>query len=201
MNEKKENNNLINIEESKNQKIISQNGINKKIFNKNSIRKQKRLFQMQKRLALFNEDEFSELESNKVDDPNDIINNLKSFQKFIENNQNILKENKNSISLNYSSSQNDDLNEEINNPNINSEKKNALIIKENIIEEKAELKNEENEELNKNIDNININNKEEELSIKKKNTNPNTNDEDKSSSEVLLYNEFEQNKKKDYKSK
>ena len=192
MNEKKENNNLINIEESKNQKIISQNGNNKKIFNKNSIRKQKRLFQMQKRLALFNEDEFSELESNKVDDPNDIINNLKSFQKFIENNQNILKDNKNSISLNYSSSHNDDLNEE----KTHLEKENALIIKENIIGEKAELKNEENEELNKNLDNVNINNKEEELSIKKKNTNPNTNDEDKSSSEILLYNEFEQNKKK-----
>ena len=30
MNEKKENNNLIDIEESKDQKIISQNGINKK---------------------------------------------------------------------------------------------------------------------------------------------------------------------------
>ena len=57
MNEKKENNNLVNIEEIKNQKIIYSNLINKKLFNKNSIRKQKRLFQMQKRLALLNEEE------------------------------------------------------------------------------------------------------------------------------------------------
>ena len=189
MNEKKENNNLINIEESKNQKIISQNGNNKKIFNKNSIRKQKRLFQMQKRLALLNEDEFSEIETNRGDD-HDIINNLKSFQKFMENNQNILKDNKNSVSLNYSSSHNDDL-EEIKMSNTLLEKENALITKENIIEEKTELKSEkENKELKNNLDNININNKEEELSIKKKNTNPTSNDEDKSSSEILLYNEF-----------
>ena len=68
----------------------------------------------------------------------------------MENNQNILKDNKNSISLNYSSSHNDDLDEEIKMSNIHLEKENALITKENIIEEKAELKSEEeNEELKK----------------------------------------------------
>ena len=87
MNEKKEyNNNDINFDEAKKQKIINTNIINKKIFNKNSVRKQKRLFQMQKRLALLNEEELSEIESDadKINNEENITitisDNLKAFQ-------------------------------------------------------------------------------------------------------------------------
>ena len=75
MNEKKENNNLEFVDETKNPKII-----NKNLLNKNSIRKQKRLFQMQKRLALLNEEELSEIDSDYIKkniEENEIINNLK----------------------------------------------------------------------------------------------------------------------------
>ena len=48
MNEKKENNNALNIEETKNQKCINPNLINKKLFNKNSILEQKDYFKCKK---------------------------------------------------------------------------------------------------------------------------------------------------------
>ena len=75
-------NNATNIEEIKNKKIINPNTINKKIINNNPMRKQKRLFQMQKRLVLLNEEEISELETEKK---NEKYNNLKSFQKYTKN--------------------------------------------------------------------------------------------------------------------
>ena len=189
MNEKKENNNLNSIKESKNQKLINTNDINKKVLNKNSIRKQKRLFQMQKRIALLNEEELSEL--NNVQ--NEIINNLKkSFQKFTENKQNKFTKNRNSISLNFDNNEN--INDDnINNQNNNFEKEKEFInVDNNIIEKNIEIKNKDKEikKLEKLV------NKEEELSLKKRNTNPTTNDEDKSSSEAILYNEFGQNQKK-----
>jgi hypothetical protein len=200
MNEKKENNNIINIEEIKKQKIIYSNLINKKLFNKNSIRKQKRLFQMQKRLALLNEEELSEIESDKNNKQSEKINNLKFFEKYNQkkDEEKISKQEKMSQSFNYICNNKGNLNQEINGKNNNLEKENRFINLENIIEKNNDLKNEENNEVNKDIDNLNNKdeNKEEELSIKKKNTNPNTNDEDKSCSEVILYNEFEQNRKK-----
>ena len=196
MNEKKENNNLVNVEEIKNQKIIYSNLINKKLFNKNSIRKQKRLFQMQKRLALLNEEELSEIDSDKNNEQNEINNNLKSFQKHNrnKNEENGLKQDKNNQSFNYICNNKDKLEKE----NRLKIKESTNINKENIKEENSELKNEENNEEKKEIDNIKNKdeNKEEELSIKKKNTNPNTNDEDKSCSDVNIFNELEQNKKK-----
>ena len=111
MNEKHESNNATNIEEIKNKKIINPNIINKRIFNKNSIRKQKRLFQMQKRLALLNEEDISKLESEKKSEK---YNNIKSFQKYIKNKEN-KKQNTNSLSFNYSSNHKDNINKEMNN--------------------------------------------------------------------------------------
>ena len=190
MNDKKENNNETNIEEAKKKKFLN---TNKKLFNKNSIRKQKRLFQMQKRLALLNEEELSDLEYDKN---NEKSNNLKSLQKIIQNK----KQNRNSLSFNCSLNHKDNINKEIdiqNNENENRKKK-TFINLENIFENKKEnkeLKNEENKK-NENKKENNINkeeNKEEEFSLKKKNTNSNTNDE---GSEVILYSEFEQNRKK-----
>ena len=190
MNDKKENNNETNIEEAKKKKFLN---TNKKLFNKNSIRKQKRLFQMQKRLALLNEEELSDLEYDKN---NEKSNNLKSLQKIIENK----KQNRNSLSFNCSLNHKDNINKEIdiqNNENENRKKK-TFINLENIFENKKEdkeLRNEENKK-NENKKENNINkeeNKEEEFSLKKKNTNSNTNDE---GSEVILYSEFEQNRKK-----
>ena len=197
MNEKKENNNAINIEETKNQKYINPNLINKKLFNKNSIRKQKRIFQMQKRLALLNEEELSEIDLDINNEKNEIVNNLNAFQQFKQNKKQInkIKQNKNSLSFNCTSNNKDSLNKDI---IIKKEKDITFINLENIIEENNELKNEENKKSKNETESRNNKdeNKEEELSIKKKNTNSNTNDEDKSSSEVILYNEFEQNKKK-----
>ena len=190
MNDKKENNNETNIEEAKKKKFLN---TNKKLFNKNSIRKQKRLFQMQKRLALLNEEELSDLEYDKN---NEKSNNLKSLQKIIQNK----KQNRNSLSFNCSLNHKDNINKEIDihkNENENRKKK-TFINLENIFENKKEnkeLKNEENKK-NENKKENNINkeeNKEEEFSLKKKNTNSNTNDE---GSEVILYSEFEQNRKK-----
>ena len=198
MNEKKENsNNSINIEETKNQKCINPNLINKKLFNKNSIRKQKRLFQMQKRLALLNEEELSEIELDINNEKNEIVNNLNSFQQFKQNKKQInkIKQNKNSLSFNCTSNHKESLSKD----NILKKEKDITFINlENIIEENNELKNEENKKLKNEVESRNNkdDNKEEELSIKKKNTNSNTNDEDKSSSEVILYNEFDQNRKK-----
>ena len=155
---------------------------------------------MQKRLALLNEEELSEIESDKNNKQSEKINNLKFFEKYNQkkDEEKISKQEKMSQSFNYICNNKGNLNQEINGKNNNLEKENRFINLENIIEKNNDLKNEENNEVNKDIDNLNNKdeNKEEELSIKKKNTNPNTNDEDKSCSEVILYNEFEQNRKK-----
>ena len=195
MNEKQEsNNNVTNIEEIKNKKIINPNIINKKIYNKNSMRKQKRLFQMQKRLVLLNEEEeISELETEKKSEK---YNNLKSFQKYAKNknNQN-KKQNINSLSFNYSSNHKGNINKEMDKSEKENIKENNCINLEIIIDEKKELNNEKNKKLKNKVENMNNKdeNKDEEISLKKKNTNSNTNDE---GSEVVLYSEFEQNKKK-----
>ena len=197
MNEKKENNNSINLEETKNQKYINPNLVNKKLFNKNSIRKQKRLFQIQKRLALLNEEELSEIELDINNEKNEIVNNLNSFQKYKQNkNQmNRIKQNKNSLSFNFTLNHKDSLSK---NNIIKKEKDITFINLENIIEKNNELKNEEYKILKNEVESRNNkdDNKEEELSIKKKNTNSNTNDEDKSNSEANLFNEFDKNRKK-----
>ena len=196
MNEKKENNNALNIEETKNQKCINPNLINKKLFNKNSILEQKRLFQMQKRLTLLNEEELSEIELNINNEKNEIVN-LNSFQQFQQNRKQInrIKQNKNSLSFNCISNHKDLLSKD----NIIKKEKDITFINlGNINEENNEIKNEQNKKLKNEVESRNNKdvNKEEELSIKKKNTNSNTNDEDKSSSEVILFNEFEQIRKK-----
>ena len=197
MNDKKDHYNIICLDEIKNEKINNTNIINKKLFNKNSIRKQKRLFQMQKRLALLNEEELYEIESDnnrKHNQEYDLINNLKSFQKIsaIKKNQNKMKLNRNSLSFNCSSNLKDNINKDV---NINLIKQKTNIDKENeILEHSSHKKNkiiEEKKEKDKESQN-----KEEELSIKKKNTNSNTNDDDKSISDVIFSNEVEQNIKK-----
>ena len=200
MNEKKDYyNNDVNIDEVKKQKIIHTNIINKKLFNKNSIRKQKRLFQMQKRLALLNEEELSEIESDidKINNEENekINNNINSFQnlcKVDKNEKNKVKPNKSNLLFNC-----DPMEEvKIINQNYSTGMKNenVHINSGNLIENNNGVINERYKEISKEIDNID--NKEEELSIKKKNTNSNTNDEDKSNSEIYFCNELEQNKMK-----
>ena len=78
----------------------------KQLFNKNSIRKQKRLCQMQKRLALFNEEDISELEIEDKERQNDHSNpinnngNLKNKNLFQKKNLNINDVFNNSLKIN-----------------------------------------------------------------------------------------------------
>ena len=195
MNDKKDHYNIICLDEIKNEKINNTNINNKKLFNKNSIRKQKRLFQMQKRLALLNEEELYEIESDnnrKHNHEYDLINNLKSFQKItaIKKNQNKMKLNRNSLSFNCSSNLKDNINKDVNS---NLIKQKANIDKDN---EKLDHSSHKKRKIIEDKKEKESQNKEEELSIKKKNTNSNTNDEDKSISEVIFSSEVEQNIKK-----
>ena len=57
MNEKPKNNNVVKKNEIIKKQILNSKNVNKKEINKDSIRNQKRLFQMQKRLALFHEED------------------------------------------------------------------------------------------------------------------------------------------------
>ena len=83
MNEKPKNNNVIKKNEIIKKQILNSKNVNKKEINKDSIRKQKRLFQMQKRLALFHEDEIQDLETeNNIsikEDTSEIKNFTKNF--------------------------------------------------------------------------------------------------------------------------
>ena len=185
MNEKPKNNNIEKRNEIIKKKTFNSNNVNKKINNKDSIRKQKRIFQMQKRHALFNEEDFPELESDnniniKLKEEQNELNNF-NFSKKLEH---IDTAKKNNLSFNYNNSLKDNLSiEQIQHKKtyvIQNSKKNL----ENIIPEKIESE----------IEQQNL--KEEEISLKKKNTNSNTNDEDKTSTEALFPNEYEVNRKK-----
>ena len=190
MNEKPKNNYIEKKNEIIKKKTLNSNIVNKKINNKDSIRKQKRIFQMQKRHALFNEEDFQELESeNNIniklkEEPNEL--NSFNLSKKLEHINTTKKDNytKNNLSFNCNNSLKDNLNiDQIQHKKtyvIQNSKNNS----ENIIPEKIEPEMEQQ------------NLKEEEISLKKKNTNSNTNDEDKTSTEALFPNESEINRKK-----
>ena len=111
MNEKPKNNNIEKRNEIIKKKTFNSNNVNKKINNKDSIRKQKRIFQMQKRHALFNEEDFPELESDnniniKLKEEQNELNNF-NFSKKLEH---IDTAKKNNLSFNYTNSLKDNLN-------------------------------------------------------------------------------------------
>lgn len=183
MNVKKPKNNYRNQNESKdNQNIQSEE--DNKFLNKNLIRKRKRLFQMQKRLANINGDDHQQNET----DCNQLVSdrkNEKSFQKYSErfkNNQ--TKENLSNFSFNYSHVLKNDI---INDNNIGNKSKTNFFIKE------KSGKKVQDEEIELKLENLV---KEEDSSYKKKNTFSNTNDEDRSTTEIIFSNELEQFLKK-----
>ena len=187
MNEKSKNNNVEKKDEIIRKKNLNSNNVNKKANNKDSIRMQKRLFQMQKRHALFNEEDSQELESenniilNEESNKLNSLNNPKKLGHIHTTNRRYCKIN---LSFNYKNSIKDNLNiEQIQHKksHVNQKSKNNL---DNMIPEKIEQEFEQQ------------NLKEEEISLKKKNTNSNTNDEDKASTEALFPNEIEINRKK-----
>ena len=188
MNENPKGNNIVNKENNIKKKSLNSNDVNKKIIDKDSKRKQKRLFQMQKRLALFNEEDLSELESEnnlKINEDSIEKNNIcynKDFSQIPPKRKS--NNDKTNLSFNYYNSHKNNLNiEKIHHKRI-LEKQN---LKKNL-EKKFQDKIEQETE----IQNI----KEEEISFKKKNTNSNTNDEDKTSTEALFPNELDINIKK-----
>ena len=192
MNERPKTHNVTSNNETMKKKSINANNANKKIDDKNSKRKQKRLFQMQKRLALFNEEDLPELvsENNINNISNDLNNNIYNSKIPSQISKNKLNSEKNNLSYNFYNSFKDNLNiEKIQHKKIIESQKNNL--KKNLIEKKIP---EPLPESNSEIQNINI--KEDEPSLKKKNTNSNTNDEDKSSTEALFPNEIELIQKK-----
>ena len=187
MNEKPKNYNVTDNDETIKKKSINSNNVNKKIVDKNSKRKQKRLFQMQKRLAIFNEEDLPELVSeNSINNISNNINNLNPAKKFEQiQSKNKLATDKNNLSYNYYNTFKDNLNiEKIRHKKILENQKN---LKKNL-----ESRIPEQKESSLEIQNI----KEDEPSLKKKNTNSNTNDEDKSSTEALFPNEIDFNQKK-----
>ena len=187
MKSKPKNNSKEKNEENILKKKLNTNNVNKNKVNKETIRKQKRLFQMQKRLALFNEEDPPELESEnniitKVE--TNTLNNIE-FHKNLGQNHKEIKTNYNRTNLSFN---NNLLNEKLNIDKIHHkkshEKKNSKNNLEQII----------NQNLEQELEQQNL--KEEEISLKKKNTYSNTNDEDKTSTEALFPNENELNRKK-----
>ena len=180
MNESQKYNNIADIKDINREKNINSKKINNKNNNKDVIRKQKRLFQMQKRLALLNEEDLPQLDLDgniKIKEEPKISNILDSFQKLGEiqamknkTNYNI-NNNKSNLSFNDNSYNNNNLN----------------------IEQIHHQKSIENQNLKNNNSEMK---QEEEISLKKKNTNSNSNDEDKSSTEAVLPNEIDINRKK-----
>ena len=92
MHEIKKNVNALSIDTSQNLTSTVSNSSQKQLFNKNSIRKQKRLCQMQKRLALFNEEDISELEIDDKEKQNEPTNYINNFG--ISKNKNLYHKNK-----------------------------------------------------------------------------------------------------------
>ena len=186
MNEKQKSNNVVKKDEKIKKQSLNSNNINKKEINKDSIRKQKRLFQMQKRLALFHEDEIQELEpENNIsikEESSEIKNFTKNFGHIQTKNKN--NYNKNNLSFNNNIYLKDNLNIEQIQHKKSNDFQNSKNYLDNIIPEKIEQE----------LDQQNL--KEEEVSLKKKNTYSNTNDEDKTSTEALFPNEYDNNRKK-----
>ena len=187
MNEKPKNYNITDNDETIKKKSINSNNVNKKVVDKNAKRKQKRLFQMQKRLALFNEEDLPELISennikNISNDKNNLISSKNSSQ--IQSKNKFLTD-KNNLSYNFYNAFKDNLNKE------KIQHKKALEPQKNL-KKNLENKIPEQKESLSEIQNI----KEDEPSLKKKNTYSNTNDEDKSSTEALFPNEVDFNQKK-----
>ena len=79
MHDIKENVNALSSDTSQNKTSTVCNSSQKQLFNKNSIRKQKRLCQIQKRLALFNEEDMSELEVDDKEKQNELANLINNF--------------------------------------------------------------------------------------------------------------------------
>ena len=187
MNDNPKSNNVEKKEEILKKKSLNSNNVNKKVNNKDSIRKQKRLCQMQKRLAFFNEEDFQELESETNIKFNEDSNELNSFN-FRKKLGHIHTTNKKhckiNLSFNCNNSRKDNLNIEQIPYKKSHENQNSKNNLEKIIPEKIEQEFE--------LPNL----KEEEISLKKKNTYSNTNDEDKASTEALFPNESEINRKK-----
>ena len=187
MNEKHKSYNITDNDETIKKKSINSNNVNKKVVDKNTKRKQKRLFQMHKRLALFNEEDLPELtsENNTKYISND-INNFNSSKNCTEiQSKNKFPTEKNNLSYNFNNAFKDNLNIE------KIQHKKALENQKNL-KKNLENKTQEQKESPSEIQNI----KEDEPSLKKKNTYSNTNDEDKSSTEALFPNEIDFNQKK-----
>ena len=186
MNENPKSNNVVTKENNIKKKSLNSNEVNKKIIDKDSKRKQKRLFQMQKRLALFNEEDLPELDSEKNLKINEDSIEINYYNKDFSQIPPKRKRNndKTNLSFNYYNSHKNNLNiEKIHHKRIIENQK----LKKNL-DKKCQDKTDPETE----IPNI----KEEEISLKKKNTNSNTNDEDKTSTEALFPNESELNKRK-----
>ena len=187
MNEKHKSYNITDNDETIKKKSINSNNVNKKVVDKNTKRKQKRLFQMHKRLALFNEEDLPELtsENNTKYISND-INNFNSSKNCTQiQSKNKFPTEKNNLSYNFNNAFKDNLNIE------KIQHKKALENQKNL-KKNLENKTQEQKESPPEIQNI----KEDEPSLKKKNTYSNTNDEDKSSTEALFPNEIDFNQKK-----
>ena len=138
MNERPKTHNVTSNNEAMKKKSINANNANKKIDDKNSKRKQKRLFQMQKRLALFNEEDLPELvsENNINNISNDLNNNIYNSKIPSQISKNKLNSEKNNLSYNFYNSFKDNLNiEKIQHKKIIESQKNNL--KKNLIEKKA----------------------------------------------------------------
>ena len=186
MNEKPKNNNVVKKNEIIKKQILNSKNVNKKEINKDSIRNQKRLFQMQKRLALFHEEDIQELEQENNTNIKEESNEIKNFSKNFGHIQTKTKNNynKNNLSFNNNIYLKDNLNIE----QIHHKKSNDLQDSKNLLDKIIP------EKIEKELDQQNL--KEEEISPKKKNTNSNTNDEDKTSTEALFPNEYDNNRKK-----
>ena len=183
MNEKPKNNNVVKKNEIIKKQILNSKNVNKKEINKDSIRNQKRLFQMQKRLALFHEEDIQELEQENNTNIKEESNEIKNFSKNFGHIQTKTKNNynKNNLSFNNNIYLKDNLNIE----QIHHKKSNDLQDSKNLLDKII------TEKIEKELDQQNL--KEEEISPKKKNTNSNTNDEDKTSTEALFPNEYDIN--------
>ena len=184
MNEKHKSYNITDNDETIKKKSINSNNVNKKVVDKNTKRKQKRLFQMHKRLALFNEEDLPELTSdNNTKYISNDINNFNSSKNCtqIQSKNKFPTEKK--IKKKHKDSDGIEPNKEKkiikkikktnqkkiitdNGQEIDSKKdKNKEEIKENIIEKSNEMNKEEKAEVinqKENIENIIEENKKEE---------------------------------------
>ena len=140
MNEKQKSNNVVKKDEKIKKQSLNSNNINKKEINKDSIRKQKRLFQMQKRLALFHEDEIQELEPENNISIKEESSEIKSFNKNFGHIQTKNKNNynKNNLSFNNNIYLKDNLNIEQIQHKKSNDFQNSKNYLDNIIPEKIE---------------------------------------------------------------